>query len=59
MLYGKICICVNDTAMLCWKLDRTSYEFQKGLLWNYKMILEQTDDQNESASVWLQQQLYY
>jgi len=23
------------------------------------MILEQTDDQNESASVWLQQQLYY
>jgi len=23
------------------------------------MTLEQTDDQNESAAVWLQQQLYY
>ena len=51
MLYRKICIYVNDRALLCQKLNRTSYESQKVLLQKYKMILEQTDDQNESASV--------
>jgi hypothetical protein len=53
MLQGKLRIYVNDTVLLCWKLNRTSYESQKGLLWKYKMIFDHTDDQNESGLVWL------